>query len=113
MNTYYDHKVFLDELRPKEVKDREKAEKEAKRAERDARKQALSMEPRAGGARRQTIDNNRSIPAQGRAANVGMTHSQGQIEADVAAQYEVEYPAKLKELFEEDNSDDSYDLPFK
>lgn len=42
-----------------------------------------------------------------------MTHSQGEMEADAAAQYEVEYPEKLKKLFEEDSSDQSYDLPFE
>ena len=42
-----------------------------------------------------------------------MTNSQGQMEADTAAQYEVEYPEKLKKLFEEDSSDQSYDLPFE
>ena len=35
------------------------------------------------------------------------------MEADTAAQYEVEYPEKLKKLFEEDSSDQSYDLPFE
>lgn len=42
-----------------------------------------------------------------------MTQSQGEVEPDDAAQYEVEYPYKLKELFEEDNSNDSYELPFE
>ena len=35
------------------------------------------------------------------------------MEADTAAQYEVEYPQNLKKLFEEDSSDQSYDLPFE
>ena len=56
---------------------------------------------------------NRSIPAQGRAANAVMSHSQGEMEADTAAQYEVEYNERLKPLFEEDSSDHSYDLPFE
>ena len=30
-----------------------------------------------------------------------------------ASQYEVEYPEKLKKLFEDDDSDQEYDLPFK
>ena len=35
------------------------------------------------------------------------------MEEDVANQYEVEYPNdKIKKLFEEDASDESYDLPF-
>lgn len=41
-----------------------------------------------------------------------MAHSQGHMEEDVAAQYEVEYPDKVNKLFEEDDSDESYDLPF-
>ena len=56
---------------------------------------------------------NRSIPAQGRAANAVMSHSQGEMEADTAAQYEVEYNERLKPLFEDDSSDHSYELPFK
>ena len=35
------------------------------------------------------------------------------MEADTAAQFEVEYPEKLKKLFEEDSSDQSYELPFE
>lgn len=74
------------------------------------------MDP-AGAPRRATrTDPNRSIPAQGRAANAmhgGMAHSAGEMEADTAAQYEVEYPAKLKKLFDEDSSNESYSLPFE
>jgi len=47
----------------------------------------------AGGARSKTLDNNKSIPAQGRAANAHMTHSQGEMEPDsYTSQYEVDYP---------------------
>ena len=44
-----------------------------------------------------------------------MALSHGEVEAggDTAARYEVEYPEKLKRLFDEDSSDQSYDLPFE
>lgn len=71
------------------------------------------MGPEGQHRRGTRVDNNRSIPAQGRAANAGIPHSQGEMEADTAAQYEVEYHDKLKKLFDEDSSDHSYDLPFE
>lgn len=42
-----------------------------------------------------------------------MTFSHGEMDVNNAAQYEVEYSEKLKKLFEEDSSDESYDLPFE
>ena len=102
----------MDDLRPKEVKEKEalaRAEKLEAR-ERD-RAQARSMDTNAGGQRRGTrIDPSRSLAAQSRAANAAHAHNEA--DAAAAAQFEVEYPDNLKQLFEDDSSDHSYEKPF-
>ena len=112
LGTYQTYKVFLDDLRPKEVKEKEalaRAEKLEAR-ERD-RAQARSMDATAGGQRRGTrIDPSRSLAAQSRAANAAHAHNEA--DAMAAAQFEVEYPDNLKQLFEDDSSDHSYEKPF-
>lgn len=102
MNTYFGYKVFLDDLRPKDVKEQEQLTK-AKRLE-QKRQQRMAH----------SMDHNtpRKFEAPGGRAGHA-AHSVGEVEANNAAQYEVEYPEKLKKLFEEDSSNESYDLPFE
>ena len=72
------------------------------------------MDNTSGQHRRGTrIENKGSVNAQTRAANAGMTHSQGEMEPDTTEKFEVDYPEKLKKLFEEDSSNESYSLPFE
>lgn len=41
-----------------------------------------------------------------------MANSQGELEENATAQYEVEYHGELKQLFEDDSSNESYKTPF-
>ncbi len=111
LGQYHIYKEFLDDLRPKEVKEAEAAARAEKLEEKErARAQAKSLEP-AGAQRRGTrLDPSRSITAQGRAANAAS--SQGEVDPQAAAQFEVDYPPKIRQLFEDDSSDHSYELPF-
>ena len=43
----------------------------------------------------------------------GGAYSQGEMEETPTVQYTVDYNPKLKQLFEEDSSNESYSLPFK
>ena len=106
----YTYKVFLDDLRPKEVKDREAAQRAEKLEQKRLRRQAQSMEPTDQPRRGTRTDPSRSIAAQGRAAN--QAHSQADPEENHTASLEVEISPKLRPLFDEDSSNDSYDLPF-
>ena len=106
---YHTYKEFLDDLNPnKEVEAEKRAEKLAEK-QRQVNQQK-SFDSQAYNQRRGTkVDNSKSIPAQGRAA----LNSHGDPSMSAAAQFEVEYPEKLKHIFEEDSDDHVYELPFK
>ena len=115
LSTYYSYKEFLDELRDPEVIENEAARRKEK-LEMKRQRQSHSMDPHNHRHKGKHFDPNSSKNAQVRAANnahSGAAQSQGDMENNPADdQFTMPYPDKLKQLFDEDSSNESYDLPF-
>lgn len=112
LNTYHSYKHFLDDLRPKEVKDRAAAVKMEKLEHKMRARKANSLQdsqPHRGG---RINDTSKSVQAQARNANAAHGHGKGD-DGENVVQYEVEYPSKLRQLFEDDSENETYDLPFE